>query len=133
MLSLKELETVSSANEGVWIRIFHPVTLAETGIEIKVLGMDSSAYRQIIQKHQRKRAKAFERSGRLMSLSPEEMEDEQRELLVACTVDWKGVSEDGAEPLPFTPENARSVYESTPVIREQVNAAIADRALFIKA
>jgi hypothetical protein len=64
-------------------------------------------------------------------LTPEELEAEATDLLVALTSDWLLVSLDGTIlDLPFTAENARKVYDKVIWIREQVDEFAADRGNF---
>lgn len=132
MLKLKDLDSKTASNAGAWIDIFHPVTKENTGMQILVAGTDSDRYRSVLHAHQNRRVQAFSR-GQPLRLSAEEQENERLDLLVSCTLGWKGVSEDGSTPLEFSPENARRVYVDFPAIREQVDMAIADRSLFMKA
>lgn len=52
------------------------------------------------------------------------------EMLVACTLGWRGIIWDG-EPLPFTPENARMLYANHEWLREDVASVVLDRANFL--
>jgi hypothetical protein len=79
-------------------------------------------------KHQRmvtKKRLSMRRAGRL---TPEELEAEQTELLVALTTGWDLVVTD----LEFSQANARELYSNprTPHIREQIDDFVSDRANF---
>lgn len=64
-------------------------------------------------------------------LTPEELEAEATDLLVALTADWLLVSLDGnVLDLPFSAQNARTVYDKVAWIREQVDEFAADRGNF---
>mgnify|MGYP007044108457 CR=1 FL=1 len=59
--------------------------------------------------------------------------DKGIELLVSCTIGFRGIMFDGKE-MPFTIENARKLYSYRGLrwLREQVDAAIIDLENFIK-
>jgi hypothetical protein len=50
--------------------------------------------------------------------------------LVALTVTWHGFEGDDDQPLPFSPEAVRELYEQNPFIREQALGFIEDRTRF---
>ena len=90
-----------------------------------------SADSHIARKHQRavtRKRLAMRGRGKV---SPEELEAEDNDLLVALTAGWNLVLTD----LPFSQENARELYlnENTPHIREQVQDFVNDRSNFSKA
>lgn len=125
-MDLKTLDITSPANEGVWMDIEHPITGEVLDIKIKVAGIDSNIYRKKLREQQNKRI----RKG-FKNITAEELEAEAIELLVACTLDWKGVEYEGQE-LECNPENIRKIYKEFPWIREQVDLFINDRANFLK-
>ena len=78
--------------------------------------------------------KRMARSG--MPTEEQSLEDEGDlvDLLATCTMGWNGVLEKGKkQPVPFSQEACRQLYKSFPVIRDQVDAFIANRANFILA
>lgn len=129
-------------------------TLAETGVEmpvksldgkpliarngdpvvISVLGSDSAKYRTLTRAQLRKRMEAM--AAGKQALTEAEMDETERDVidvLVACTVGWKGVLTTEGEPIPFSEDNVRKLYTNYPVIREQVDEFISKRANFISA
>lgn len=94
---------------------------------IDVHSMDS----EIGRKHQRAIARKRLQSRVRLKLTPEELESENTDLLVALTVGWDLVVTD----LPFSPENARALYENpkTVNIRRQVDEHAADPSNFASA
>lgn len=50
--------------------------------------------------------------------------------LVALTVGWHGFEDEDDQPVPFSAEAVRELYEQNPLIREQAFAFLADRARF---
>ncbi len=103
-----------------------------TDIRITVAGSDSDVYREA-QKEQSKAAIArASRGGRRSQMpNPDEMEARALDFLASCTVDWRGMEEDGVA-VPFSAAAARRVYAEHRWLREQVDEAIADRSLFFK-
>jgi hypothetical protein len=97
---------------------------------IEIYSSDSDIARKHNRETQRRRLNMRGR-GRL---SPEELEAEATDLLVALTTGWFLLTPDG-EPLglPFTAENARKVYDKVTWIREQVDEFAADRGNFTPA
>jgi len=125
-MDLKELNITPKSNEGAWCTLEHPVTGEELDIQIKLAGTDSDIYRETIRKQINRRLKKG-----IKRLSLEETENENLELLVACTLDWKNVVYEG-EPLECTPENVKFIYSQFPWIKEQVDDFIGDRANYLK-
>lgn len=127
-------------------------TLAETGVDmpvksldgkpliarngeqvaITVLGSDSSKYRALTRVQVRKRMEQIA-SGKT-TMTDTDMDETDREVmdvLVACTVGWKNVLDTSGNAIPFTNDNVRKLYEAYPIIREQVESFISNRANFI--
>ena len=97
---------------------------------VDLYSSDSDIARRQNRENQRRRLNA---RGRL-KLTPEELEAEATDLLVALTAGWSLVSLDGQMlDLPFTPQNARTVYDKVTWIREQVDLFCADRGNFTPA
>ena len=59
-----------------------------------------------------------------------EQEADDLETLVALTVAWHGFEDSDDKPLPFSPDAVRSLYASSPMIREQALEFIGQRANF---
>lgn len=131
-MDLTTLDTRSAANEGAVIEILHPITEQPVGVQIVILGADSDAYQTALRQQQDSRMRRLQRRNAL-SLTLEEIEESQLDLLVACVKDWSGVVMAGKE-LACTPENVREVLAHPGLrwIREQIDRAIGDRANFLK-
>jgi hypothetical protein len=124
--------TSDRASIPVDVVIKHPVTGADTDNVIQIIGLDSPAAQNCIDAQQSKRFKTMSSvNGEVVmpDFDPQEARDQHIELLVACTTGWKNLKWKG-EDLPFTPANARMVYEKVPVIRDQVSKATGSRKLF---
>lgn len=128
-LDLAALDIEKGAETGARLELMHPTTNAPTGAWITLLGADSEAYRERQRALQRKR---FDRMAkqRRMAISPEELEAEGLDLLVASTTGWGGLEQAGV-PIPFSPGAARELYAKRRWIREQVEEFIGDRANFL--
>jgi hypothetical protein len=97
-------------------------------VEIITKGPDSADYARLVRAQIKKR---MARSGLPTEEQSQEDEADLIELLVTCTLGWRGVLEKGKkEPMLFTPDACRQLYQSFPVIRDQVDAFISSRANF---
>lgn len=111
------------------IEIIHPATGLPLDMKISVMSPDSDEYRKIALQQQNDNIKNIRKNrGRKTA---EKMAEEGMDLLVAITVGWEGLEENG-QPIPFTPDNVRRIYEQFPFIKEQVDEFAADRRNFIK-
>lgn len=147
-MDLKDLDVAKFAGEGFELALLNPKTQADTGLRITVLGRDSDIFRRLDSEQNRKRLAKMTKSGtvRFNSLSTEELEADAIELMAVCTVRWSEVpTENGGdeglpkdswevdgEELACNRSNVIKVYKRFAWIREQVDAAISDRANFIK-
>lgn len=131
-VDLSSIDTVKGSNDGFDVQIYHPGTNEDLGITIKVLGKDSDKFITVSRGQNKKRMAKMTKGGfRTTAIPVEEIEQDSLMLLAACTVGWVGVVVDG-KALDFNEDNAVMVYERFPWIREQVDAAMGDRANFIK-
>lgn len=132
-VDLAAMDTVKGSNEGFEVRIYHPGTNEDLDISITVLGKDSDAFQKVSRSQNKKRMAKLQKGGFRGSASVpvEEIEQDNIDLLAACTIGWSGVIIEGKE-IPFTVDNAAMVYGRFPWIKEQVDTAIGDRANFIK-
>lgn len=138
MFDLDAVDTKSRSEAGVAMTV---KTLTGTPllnsegkeVSIVVKGPDSAEYARLIRAQVKKR---MARSGAPTDEQFTEDEGDLIELLVACTVGWSGIlkkpggDEAGASSVKFTPDACRDLYRSFPVIRDQVDAFIANRANF---
>jgi hypothetical protein len=131
-VDLSSIDTVKGSNDGFDVQIYHPGTNEDLGSTIKVLGKDSDKFIKVSRGQNKKRMAKMTKGGfRATAIPVEEIEQDSLMLLAACTVGWVGVVVDG-KALDFNEDNAVMVYERFPWIREQVDAAMGDRANFIK-
>ena len=99
---------------------------------IELYSMDSGKARQYQNLVQRRRLEVNAR-GKMVKLTPEQLEAEAVDMLVALTANWHFRRRNG-ELIPFSSENARALYASTGAqyIREQVDGFISERTNFDK-
>ena len=116
------------SNTGEWVTIKHPTTGADTDIQILAAGTDSAVYK-----------KAFSEvvSGRVLYLQDEGAEltyerkaKEDIGIVVACTLEWKNVEENG-KALKCETANVEKVYKEYGWIYEQVDKFITIRKNFL--
>ncbi len=133
-MDLSALDTRKAADEGAKLHLRHPVEdtplTKDDGspITITLVGSDSATFKRAMQVQADRRLKSNNRRA----ISMQSIEDDAVDLLSAATVGWDGIVVDGKE-LPFSNENAKTLYERFPWIREQVNSFIGERANFLKA
>lgn len=149
-MDLGKLDSISAANQGFEIQLYHPGSKEDLGIFITVLGKDSDAHRKLFQAQQRRRVEKMTKGGGVRiagGLAPEVLEQEANDLLAVCTKSWRTSEADKDDPklehvkpvlllngeeLACTRENAVRVYREYPWIKEQVDDAVNDRANFLK-
>lgn len=139
-MDLSKLNAATTAPKGVAMKVVDPRTDeplfdemeggAKQYVTITLLSSDSNEYKRVSHKVANRKLKKITARGRIPKLTAEETENDQLDLLVACTLGWENVVYEG-QPLEFNPENVRMLYSKVPVIREQVDAFIGDRANFL--
>ena len=124
---LSDLDYINTSQEsGYEVEILHPKTGESLGMWVSVAGPDSDKARRAIQRGV-DRALRAQRTRRPSSA---DIQDNYVRQLAETCISWKGFQENG-QPIEFTPENVAKVFRRFPFIREQVDAAAADRANFI--
>ena len=117
-------ESQNLAEQGQWMEVETP-SGEGTDIHLKLAGADSSYHQKQVQNQQRKMLKK-----KKFNKTPEEIENDNIELLTACTLDWQNVLYK-EETLECTKQNVRWLYKTFPSIREQVDEFIGDRSNFL--
>lgn len=137
-LDFTQFDTVAAAEQGAAMKVRHPTTgeilLYQTRdgkepVTLTIFGEDSERCRAALRAVRNRRME----TQRSAKVSAESLENEDYEILAACTGGWKGISLDGKEETPATPENIRAAYKRFPWLFEQANAFRTDRANFLKA
>jgi len=130
-MDLSQLDTRAGAEAGFALRILHPISQEPLDIVITVRGEDSDAYQEGVQQILRQREAVLARTKE-KDLSFEQKAAMTVDLLSVATMGWEGITWDG-QPFPYSPENARKLYAHPGFkwLRQQVDAAIGDRANFL--
>jgi hypothetical protein len=127
-----DLDSFEDISAGDYV-VKHPETNQPTAIVITLAGPEHPNRKKIAFAHQRRLRKVLQQTGKLQLADPEEEEADEVDMLVACTLGWKGVSVAG-KPLAYSAENARTVYGDPKRrwLRDQVKAALNEREHFIR-
>lgn len=121
-MDLTQLNVSDAGSSDMVLR--HPATGEDLDITIKLLGKDSAEYRKAVSKV------GNSRINQRKKVTVEQTQQDALDLLVAVTVGWAGMTENGEE-LEFSPENAKRVYRDYPWIKEQADEFVHDRANFM--
>jgi hypothetical protein len=132
VFDLASIDVVKDSNTGASIDLYHPTSGADLGIKIHIIGRDSDKFRETQAAQGRKRLAKMKKTGFQTNGLQADTESDGIELLAHCTTGWEGMVM-GGKAVPFSFDNAVAIYTSHPWIKEQVDAAIADRSLFTKA
>lgn len=112
--------------------IVHPATKEPIGLTITVMGSDSEAYQKLQRAKINRRLKQKNRKP----LTAEQIDEEATQDLAHATLGWSQNGQPtalvGGKHLPCEYDNVVALYNRLPFIKEQVDAAIGDRSLFIK-
>lgn len=120
-MELADLYTVDAHNAGAEMRVKDQAG-KPTDIYIRVVGLDSSIWRNTLREAQRAAVE------RLVS-GEAEVEQDNTLTLAKATIGWRGLTRDGAE-VEFTQEEAQALYKNAPYIADQIDRFIAKRANF---
>lgn len=135
-VDISGIDVVKAANEGAPIEILHPVTGEPLGITINILGRDSDEFKRVTTEQSRRRLKAMTKSGTFKAdaVPVAEIEKDGVAALVAVTTGWSPaiVIQPGEPASLFSKENCVKLYNRHPYIKEQVDAAVNERANFSK-
>lgn len=131
-MDLSQYDTAK--DEGAVMQLRHPGTDqplldGEAPITITLISRDSNQFQSLQRKVTNRRLQRAGKAGKL-KVSIEEIEEDSIDLLVAATKGWQGIEFKGSV-LPYSPENARVLYEALPWVKEQVDAFINDRSNFL--
>ena len=121
-MDLRKYDSITNAEKGVEL-ILSSDQAGKSTAGIVLFGADSSAHRQI------ERELVRRNSERKSLITPEIIEDQVFEKLVACTKSWHGL-EEGGKALEYSPAAADKLYRSYPELSELVAKFIFNRANF---
>lgn len=130
------VDTLTLADSGVDMPIRHvvtkqPIIVGDVTMALTLLGHDSAIYRQVQRDLANKNlaAQQNETEPKLRDTTEDNIE-----ILVRCTVGWKGFFERGTRTaINFTKDGAREFYRKYPPVREQAFDFITSRANFMRA
>lgn len=127
-----DLDTFEDISAGDYT-VKHPETNQPTPIVVTLAGPEHPNRKKIAFAHQRRLRKVLQQTGKLQLADPEEEEADEVDMLVACTLGWKGISI-GGKPLAHSAEAARQIYSDPKRrwLRDQLKAALNEREHFIK-
>ena len=119
--------------ETAEVVIKDPTTGAPTDLVVTLAGPEHAKRRQLEFARARKIRRQVQRTGKIELADPEDDEQDQIEMLVACTLGWEGLTDKGVT-VPFTPAAAQSLYsrEGLGWLRSQLLTALGERERFIK-
>lgn len=139
IFDLNDIDTKKLSEAGVALQIKRLdgtplVNAAGESVTITLLGPDSAKYRALTRESIKKRLDRRVQGASDVTMDDlDQIERETIEILVVCTVGWTGVRTPEGETIACTQDNARRLYENYPVVREQVDAFVGNRANFLQA
>jgi hypothetical protein len=145
-MDLKELDTTAACERGFELELLHPSTAMPLSMFITVVGRDSDTFTKLQNEQNRQRLGRAQKLGNRPMISLDDIEHETIDVLAACTRSWRRiVSEEGEQKgqelatlllddqeLTCTKANATKLFTRMKWVREQVDAAVMDRANFLK-
>lgn len=105
-----------------------------TDTVIILAGPEHDVRRRMFRDRRARALASVERNGRLTMGSLEEQESDELEEIVASTLGWRELLDDEGNPIPYSADAARKLYEDREYtwIREQVKEFLGQRANFIR-
>jgi hypothetical protein len=143
-MDLAQFNAAKAAPKGKPMKVIHPGTgelfydevddgkgkKTKRFVTITLLSQDSDEFKRVQKRVTNKKLDKATKRGKMPKVTAEQLEEDQLDMLVACTVGWENVMLNG-QVLEFSKENARLLYESVPAIREQADNFIGDRESFL--
>lgn len=132
LVHLPVLDTITRAEQGVPVTIRRPdtgepVTTRGTPLVLVVQGSDSRAYQGALAEVAEARASAAAKGEKM------DVRDFTAEVLSRVTLGWDGVFTADGAPVAFSQAVALEMYRSFPVLADQVDAFVGQRANFMRA
>ena len=134
-MDLSKLNVSALADAGITVQLRHPAdgTKLENdkgeSMTVTVAGSDSALFKGELKARIRQ---ANLNKKRKDDIDIDEMEKRGVELIAKCTLSWSGLQLDGKD-MPFSYAAAVKLYSEHQWIKEQVDAAMADRSELFKA
>lgn len=128
MFDLNSIQEVNTAK----VELVHPLTKAPLGASITLAGPEHPQRKKLIFDRQRKLRASFAKKGRIDFSDPTEDEEDEIDLLAACTLGWDGIAENG-KAVEFSKAAATDLYGKPELswLRAQVREALDNRENFI--
>ena len=123
-MKISNFNTASACEKGAWV-IIKDFDNLDTDMRVKVLGVDSKAYKSQINRL----VKMNEQNKNKVDM--EKLEASSIRTLVAITIDWENIEDDEENTIPFTKEMAQTIYENSPHISNQIIAFAQLRTNFL--
>lgn len=123
-MELTNYNLAAQAESGFDLVLTHPVTGESLDGVITIRGDES----KVVQRYNRQRFVEIQRRNRnknAAEYTPAEYEEMNIENAIVRVISWKNIKVNG-EDLPFTKENATTVFRDYPWIRNQVTEASSD-------
>ncbi len=132
-VDLSSLDSIEAANKGAPVELYSPITGKDLNIRVFLVGRDSDTFKEASTEQNRRRIQKMSKGGFRPGNAP--IDDSDKEgiaLLAACTTGWENMLLEGKQ-VPFSRKAAIDIYTRFPWIKEQIDNAVGDRALFMKA
>jgi hypothetical protein len=136
---LPGIDVKTLADTGVWMTVKQfnsdEPLLDKKGkpVRLKLLGPDSDVYRDFARAQIRKRL-ASDAAGTTQAVPDFDDIDRETNILFAkLTVAWEGINSPDGKPVPYDHETALKLFADFPVLREQLDRFVNERANFLKA
>jgi hypothetical protein len=138
--SLAPIDTRTGSSTGATLTVLNldgaPLlnSLGQTHT-LHLLGPDSDVYARamhdLTQRRINEAAAAADRGEKPTPADPISARADASDVLARCTRNWAGFLDGAGEPIPFTLDAARELYNRFPLIREQADAFVSRRANFL--
>lgn len=149
-MDISSLDTREASGKPVEIELLSPVSGNGVGIFMSVIGKDSDIVQQfsrdLIDDSLRKAQRAKKRGKEVEIQTSEKIQDRELDFLTLCTTAWRQTTNDdnGAEitkqtitcdgeEISFSKTNVKKLYKNFTWIATQVDDAVGDLSLFMKA
>lgn len=140
VIDIADFDTIAASDRGAEFELKHPSLGKALGVFIKVLGSDSSEWREHTTANRNKRIQASFKAQRGIVKSvdtptAEEIDADAVLLLTRCTVGWRTgdvpTMKYRGENLEFNAMNCQRVYTEQPWVEKQVDEFIGDISNFL--
>ena len=118
-----KLDFATKAEAGAVMQVKNPLTGAELGATVTVIGTDSKAFRNLAKQ------RAIAAINRKES-DTHDAEADNISMIAKCILGWSGIAE-GETEITFSFENAVMMLTKYSWLREQIDRFVGDRANFL--